>query len=95
MAPIRIETDRYQRNPIFAENRTYYHSLHQVEDECHVLMRCTLYDDLRYELFTKASTFNYIFNVLSDEDKFIYLLSNFDIVVSAASILFKCVIAIL
>jgi len=86
-----IETSRYERNPVLAENGTCFHYIHDGEDEFHVLMICTLYDDLRYELFTKASTFNYNFNVLRDEDKFIYLLSNSDVVDSTASILNKLI----
>jgi len=73
VASNRIETGRYERNSKLAENRTCFHCIHKAEDDFHVLMRCTLYGDLHYELFTKASSFNCVCNVLRDEDKFEHL----------------------
>ena len=52
--------------------------IRDVEHEFHNLRRCKLYDDFRYELFTKASICNYAFTFVSDQDNFIYLLSNCD-----------------
>ncbi|MEW8547938.1 MAG: reverse transcriptase family protein, partial [Candidatus Thiodiazotropha sp.] len=55
VAPIRIETGRYER--LSHDLRTCFNCINSVENEQHVLLKCPLYNDLREAMF----------NVLSDE----------------------------
>ena len=50
VAPIKIETCRYGLNRLPIEQRVY-EECQVVEDECHVIMHCTLYTDIRDQLF--------------------------------------------
>ena len=84
VAPIRIETGRYERNYPPVEERTCFNCIQLVEDEFHVLMCCPLYADERSSLFSHASSQDPDFNILSDEDKFIYLLSDDSIISKCA-----------
>ena len=92
VAPIRIETGRYERNVVPACERTCFNCVNDVEDEFHVLMRCALYDDLRDDLFVRANAVNVSFNDLNDNDKFVYLLNDCNIVNFSASILHRMLI---
>ena len=47
-----------------------------VEDERHFLMQCELYNDLRCEMFHKASLHIPEFNLMNDNDKFLQILKN-------------------
>jgi hypothetical protein len=47
-APIRIETGRYER--LSVEERVYPMCNESVEDERHVLLHCSVYDDLRHNM---------------------------------------------
>ena len=60
VAPIRIETGRYERKCHFCNN---------VEDEGHVLFNCHLYEDIRLELIEKATILEPNFTNLSDFEK--------------------------
>ena len=53
VAPLRIETCRYER--LEEENRLCFHCNDAVESEEHVLLHCPLYQDLREILFTKVA----------------------------------------
>ena len=72
VAPIRIETGRYEGLSIderlcpFCDN---------VENEYHVLFNCTVYSDIREHLFNHAIVCNNMFPTLSDNDKFNFLFS--------------------
>ena len=59
-----------------------------VETEIHVLTQCHLYQPLRQVLFDKAKEIDANFDSMSDENKFIFLLSNDDIVRLTAKTLF-------
>ena len=72
--------------------RTCFNCVNDVEDEFHVLMRCALYDDLRDDLFVRANAVNVSFNDLNDNDKFVYLLNDCNIVNFSASILHRMLI---
>ena len=73
VAPIRIETGRYEGLSIderlcpFCDN---------VENEYHVLFHCAVYNDIREHLFNHAIVCNAMFMTLSDNDKFNFLFSN-------------------
>ena len=49
VAPLRIETGRYERLPV--NERICFMCENKIETEEHVLIECPLYDDLRNELF--------------------------------------------
>lgn len=54
VAPIRIETGRYERLPV--EERKCFHCQTAIEDEEHVLLTCPLYNDIRQEYFDNVSS---------------------------------------
>jgi len=60
--PLAIETERYSRQPIPVNERTCkLCSTGDIENEIHFLMLCSLYSDLRCDLFAAASTkINYV-----------------------------------
>jgi hypothetical protein len=89
VAPLRLETGRFGRNRLPVNERicTLCNG-NEVEDECHVIVRCPLYQDLREELFSKAVELNDNFNDLSDTDKMKTILSNLNIVKLTARSLF-------
>lgn len=54
VAPLRIETGRYENLPLDERKCPFCNVL---EDESHVLLECSLYDDLRAVLLEKASLY--------------------------------------
>ncbi len=78
VAPIRIETSRYEG---MEENDRICllcdHNM--IESECHVIMSCPVYNELRGELFTRAAQFEPNFNNLNDDETFVVLFSATDI----------------
>ena len=52
VAPINLETGRYGLNRVPVDQRLC-EECNVVEDECHVIMYCTLYTDIRDQLFTE------------------------------------------
>jgi len=81
VAPIRIETGRYEGLPIQERNCPFCNN---VEDEYHVLFHCPVYCDIRETLFKRASETNVLFLTLNDVDKFNYLFSNSNIIRACA-----------
>ena len=76
-APIRIETGIYER--LNATDRICNicdNHDNEIEDEKHVIMKCTLYDDLRETLFSDASDVCSDFQNFSLEEKFLFLFGN-------------------
>ena len=71
MAPLRIETGRYENKNV--NERVCFVCHEQIEDEKHVLLDCSLYADLPESLFNEVKRSNVYFIILSDGDKFIYL----------------------
>ena len=53
VAPIRIETGRYER--LALENRRCFNCVNHTENEEHVLLHCPLYEDLRTAYFAKIA----------------------------------------
>ncbi|MEW8546453.1 MAG: reverse transcriptase family protein, partial [Candidatus Thiodiazotropha sp.] len=51
VAPIRIETGRYER--LALEDRRCFNCVNHIENEEHVLLYCPIYEDLRKAYFTK------------------------------------------
>ena len=51
VAPLRIETGRYEMIPY--DKRNCFNSITKVEHEEHVLLECPLYKDIRLEWFSK------------------------------------------
>ena len=74
VAPLRVETGRYERKAV--HERTCLYCINCVEDEFHVLMQCPLYADLRQKMSNDVLHFNANFSFLSDADKFVFLFSN-------------------
>ena len=62
------------------EQRTCFYCNTLVEDEIHVLIHCKLYETERDLLFKKAISLKDDFISMNDTDKFIYLLSNAEVV---------------
>ena len=75
--PLAIETGRFARPQIPLHERfCKYCTAGVVEDERHFLMQCELYNDLRCEMFHKASLHIPEFNLMNDNDKFLQILKN-------------------
>ena len=72
VAPLRIETGRYERIP--HDRRFSFNCTEKIEDEMHVLTECPLYDDLRHILYKKAIAISDNFNNISESEK-MYVLS--------------------
>ena len=80
--PLKIETDRYLKIPVSERQCTQPKCLNTtdrqenklVEDERHFMLHCNQYQNLRQHLYSSVPTPN--FEQLSDNDKFIYLLTN-------------------
>ena len=60
-----------------------------MEDEKHFLMQCELYNDLRVDMFYKASLYIPEFNILNDEEKFLHILTYQSFQSTLAYFLFK------
>ena len=85
VAPIRIETGRYER--LALEDRLCT-NCNVVESEKHVICECPLYEDLRNSLFDKAKHVIQSFDFLNSEEKMIAVLSNCHLVRTTAKILY-------
>ena len=72
VAPLRIETGRYEGLP--ETERTCTFCKDTVEDEFHVLFDCPLYNKIRLEAFQYAKIVNCHFNSLTKLEKFVFLL---------------------
>ena len=85
-APIRIETGRYEGLPV--EERKCPFCKDVVENEVHVITQCSLYDDLRSELYACISRIDPGFMYMNDVEKTYMILANqdFNVVKVAAKI---------
>jgi len=71
-----IERGRYTTPPTPAEKRLCkYCTMQTVEDEYHFLMTCGNYDQLRSDLTSKVLNSCEKFNLLTEQDQFIYMMS--------------------
>ena len=66
VAPIRLETGRFEGLPV---DRRLCPFCHVVENEIHVLLYCSLYNDIRNVLFSKVRTLFPDFSLLENTDK--------------------------
>ena len=53
-----------------------YESCNVVEDECHVIMHCSLYDDIRTQLYTEINNISDQFPMLSTDVQLLQIMSN-------------------
>ena len=83
VAPLRIETGRYERLPLESRLCSQCNS---VESECHVICDCPLYEDLRNTLFEYAKPVIQNFETLNSQDKMCAVLSNTAIVKYTANL---------
>ena len=74
VAPIKIETCRYGLQRVPVEQR-FCETCHVVEAEFHVVMKCTLYDDIRKDCLNHISSLIPFF-MLTIEEQFIQVMSN-------------------
>ena len=86
VAPLRIETGRYEGLP--EAERTCIFCKDHVEDEIHALFDCHLYNEIRLELFQYAQYVNNHFNSLTKLDKFVFLFCSPKMVRSCAKACF-------
>jgi len=77
VAPIKIETGRYQGLPL--HERTCFHCSSKIENEIHVILICPLYAHLRTELISHAQLINTAFSSFSFSEQFAFLMSDTDI----------------
>ena len=70
---INIELGRYRQLPV--EKRTCFNCIETVEDECHVLLKCPLYNHIRYKLFSGIIQYDSQFLTYDDETKLGIILS--------------------
>ena len=87
VAPIRLETGRYERLPVCERVCPFCKDV--VENETHVIISCPLYDDLRQQMIDYASVLNYDFNDYTNEQKLVYLFSNSNLIRICAKTCFK------
>ena len=85
VAPIRLETGRYENLP---EKERKCFTCDTVENEYHVICECPVYDDLRKLLFSKACDVIQNFDTLDSFSQMYALLHNWDIVKITAKTLF-------
>ncbi len=74
VAPIRIETGRYVNLEV--NQRVCFNCNDCVEDECHVLLHCPLYTEVRRTLLCKCIETCNEFNTLDDVGKVCFILSS-------------------
>ena len=82
-AAIGIETGRYKNGvylPAHERICLFCKENPPIEDEVHVLIQCSLYDDLRDEMLEHAASIEPSFPTFSDLEKFVFLMSNDNLV---------------
>ena len=77
VTPIKLETCRYgfliNRIPV---DQRLCESCNVVEDEFHVIMHCSLYDEIRTQLFSEINNISDQFPMLSTNVQFLQIMSN-------------------
>lgn len=87
VAPLRIETGRYESLPV--EKRNCFHCSLSIENEEHVLLECPLYNKIRLELFDKIERSCPDFRSFNSTDKVSHILSNNQIINYSAKACFE------
>ncbi len=81
VAPICLETGRYEVLSVPEQERICNNcDLNEIENEVHVITRCPMYNDIREDLYLKTSSNCEDFNDLSDNEKFVFIMSNAEII---------------
>ena len=88
VAPLRIETGRYERTIVPINQRTCFNCLNNIEDEFHVIMKCPIYNELRQELLSQVDE-NLIPADMNENDVFILLMSHENVVKLTVRFLFN------
>ena len=83
VAPIRLETGRYEG--LSVEDRVCPYGCNVVECEKHVLLECTLYDDLRYSLLESDRVLHNNFDDYNMDDKLSTILTDVNLVYESAN----------
>ncbi len=81
--PIRLETGRYEYLPV-EQCLCPMSDSKAIESEIHVLTKCNLYIYLRTDLFHRASSVNNDFNNFTYTQKFIFLMTNAEVITQTA-----------
>ena len=76
VAPIRIETGRYER--LSVSERICFHCKSCVEDELHVLLNCPLYDELRSNFYQSLQVIGINMDEKSPISQFNFILNSLD-----------------
>ena len=74
---LEIEWGRYTR-PILSADKRLCPVCQVVDNEIHFVTKCCINENLRTEFWNKIQTIDIEFPLLSDEDKFCYLMCNGD-----------------
>ena len=77
--PLLIERGRHMRPRLERSDRKCFRCSSDVEDECHFVIKCPLYSKERNCLFDACRKTCLSFDSMSEEQKFIFILSNEDI----------------
>ena len=78
MAPLRIETGRFERLPV--DQRICFHCIGLAEDELRAVTVCPIYQDFRDALFAKARGLASNFDTFSNIDKLCFVMTYKDLV---------------
>ena len=76
VAPFWMETGRYENKTV--NERVCFVWNDKIEDKKHVILDCSLYADLRESLIYEIKRNNGDFDILSNDDNFIYLFKSTD-----------------
>ena len=77
--PLLIERGRHMRPRLERSDRKCFRCSSDIEDECHFVIKCPLYIKERNRLFDACRKTCLSFDSMSEEQKFIFILSNEDI----------------
>ena len=87
VAPIRLETGRFEN--LNVDQRLCHFCNDAIEDETHVVLFCSAYEDLRNNLVSKAVSVLSNFSELSAKEKMKFLFTNPDMIRTCAKTCFK------
>ena len=85
-SPIRIETGRFENLDV---SLRLCHICNVVENEAYVVLECSVYNDIRDNLFRKAVSVLSNFIILNVNEKMQFLFSNSDMIRVCAKTCFK------
>ena len=89
IAPLKQATGRFEG--ISEIDRICPFCSDSIEDECHVLFKCTTYKDIREELTLKDLSIDANFNTFDDCDKMKFIFSNEEMIRICAKTCFKLI----